>query len=61
MKMNALAVASSETATIDQRRTALSATVPVGSVGIDPCSHSHPNAGAEATTSPAVQFSLVRQ
>src|SRR6201985_2023789 len=48
MKMNALAVTRSETTTIDQRRPALIPTVPVGSVGIDPCSHSHVIAGAEA-------------
>src|ERR1700759_1472861 len=48
MKMNALAVTRSETTTIDQRRPALIPTAPVGSVGIDPCSHSHVIAGAEA-------------
>src|ERR1700761_5172267 len=39
MKMNALAVTRSETTTIDQRRPTLIPTVPVGSIGIDPCSH----------------------
>src|ERR1700744_6065171 len=48
MKMNALAVTRSEKTTIDQRRPALIPAVPVGSVGIDPCSHSHVIAGAEA-------------
>ena len=40
MKTNALAVTTSDTTTIDQRRPALSLTVPVGSIGINPCSHS---------------------
>src|ERR1700759_2838652 len=39
MKTNALAVTRSETTTIDQRRPVLILTVPVGSVGIDPCLH----------------------
>jgi hypothetical protein len=33
-------------------------TVPVGSVGIDPCSHSHVIAGAEAATGPAARTSI---
>src|ERR1700761_8170756 len=58
MKVNALAVTRSETTTIDQRRPVLTPTVPLGSVGIDPCSHSHVVAGAEAATGPAVRTSV---
>ncbi len=54
MNTNALAVTTNETTTIDQRRPVLIPTVPFGSVGIDPCSHSHVIAGAKATTAPAV-------
>ena len=56
MKTNALAVTTSETTTIDQRRPVLSPTVPVGSVGINPCSHSDVSAGAKATPGPAAQI-----
>ncbi len=41
MKMNALAVTSSETTTIDQRRPALSPTAFVDSVVIDSCCHAN--------------------
>jgi hypothetical protein len=58
MKMNALAVTRSETTTIDQRRPVLIPTVPFGSVGIDPCSHSHVIAGAEAAPGPAARTSI---
>jgi hypothetical protein len=45
MKTKALEVTRSETMTTDQRRPALSPTVPVASVGIDQCSHSNEVAG----------------
>jgi 2-keto-4-pentenoate hydratase/2-oxohepta-3-ene-1,7-dioic acid hydratase in catechol pathway len=61
MKMNALAVTRSETTTMDQRRPVLIPTVPVGSVGIDPCSHGHVVAGAEAATGPAARTSVGAQ
>jgi 2-keto-4-pentenoate hydratase/2-oxohepta-3-ene-1,7-dioic acid hydratase in catechol pathway len=60
MKTNALAVTKSETTTIDQRRPALSPTVPVGSVGIDQCSHSNTIDGVEAGGTPALRARLRR-
>ena len=44
MNTNALAVTTNETTTIAQRRAVLGPTVLVGSVGINPCSHSHVSA-----------------
>jgi hypothetical protein len=61
MKTNALAVTTSETTTIDQRRPVLSPTGPVGSVGINPCSHSDVNAGAKAKPGPAAQIPVEPQ
>jgi len=59
MKTNTLAVTTSETMTIDQRRPVLRLTVPVGSVGIDPCSHSDASTGAKAITNPSLPTRIV--
>jgi hypothetical protein len=61
MKTKTLAVTTSETTTINQRRPGLSPTVPVGSVGINPCSHSDVNAGVKATPGPAAQIPVEPQ
>jgi hypothetical protein len=59
MKTNTLAVTTSETMTIDQRRPGLRLTVPVGSVGIDPCSHSEMSTGVKAITDPSLPARVV--